>query len=165
MSEVVVARTQYDPRPVFASDLDFAGDKGLTKQSDSKDCDINLLFKRFERTGQLPEMIVRDGRYGDFSSVPDFQAAHEIVRHAEEQFMNLDAPVRNRFDNDPVKFLAFVSDPKNEDEMEKMGLLNKEALDRRAAARAKAAADASAKDKTESDKAFADLVAKVKAAL
>ncbi|QXP08458.1 MAG: internal scaffolding protein [Arizlama microvirus] len=139
------ARTQYDERPSLASDLSFEGDKGVTKQSDLKDCDINTIFKRYERTGQLPDMIQKNGSYGDFSAVPDYQEACNIVNHAKIQFESLDVAVRNRFDNDPAKFLAFATDNKNYDEMEKMGLLKPEILAERAAknaADAKAAADA-----------------------
>ena len=114
-------------------------------------------------------MIVRDGRYGDFSAVPDYQQALAIVRHADEQFANLDVTVRNRFDNDPVKFLAFVEDPKNIDEVERMGLLKPEVVEARRLARVKAEAEASAKFKAEtelkaqeSEKALID---KVKAAI
>jgi len=124
---MITARSQYDERPVLASDISFVGDKGVTKQADLKDCDINAIFKKYERCGQLPDMIVREGRYGDFSAVPDYQEALEIVRHAEEQFTNLDVSIRNRFENDPVKFLEFVNDPKNIDEMDRMGLLTPEA--------------------------------------
>lgn len=124
---MITARSQYDDRPVLASDLSFQGDKGVTKQSDAKDCDINLLFKRFERSGQLPDMILREPRYGDFSAVPDYQEACNIVKLASEQFNNLDVAIRNRFANDPVKFLEFVNDEKNIDEIDRMGLLTPEA--------------------------------------
>lgn len=137
----IVARMQYDVRVKVDSDLDFSHDKGLTKQSDAKDCDINAMFKRYERTGQLPEMIVRQPRYGDFSDVPTYQEALDIVRMAQEQFDALDVNVRNRFENDPAKFLAFVTDDKNYDEAVKMGLIKPEIV----AAKQKAAAEAEAK--------------------
>lgn len=123
----IVARSQYDERGEMVSDLSFVGKKSRTKQADARDCDINLIMKRFEKTGQLPDMIVRNPAYGDFSNAPDYQEALHIVRHAEEQFSNLDAPVRNRFSNDPVKFLEFANDPANVDELDKMGLLNESA--------------------------------------
>lgn len=124
---MTIARSQYDERQNLASDLSFEGDQGVTKQADLKDADINAMFKKFERTGQLPNMISKQPHYGDFSTVPDYQEALEIVKHADEQFINLDVTVRNKFDNDPAKFLAFATDSKNEDEMDKMGLLNPEA--------------------------------------
>ncbi|QXP08430.1 MAG: internal scaffolding protein [Arizlama microvirus] len=148
-----IARSQYDARPTLASDLSFEGDKGVTKQSDLKDTDINGIFKRYERTGQLPDMIVKNGSYGDFSAVPDYQEALNIVIHAKTQFESLDAGVRNRFDNDPAKFLAFATDDKNYDEMEKMGLLKPELVaERRAVRNAQAAAnEAAAKTNKEAD--------------
>lgn len=162
---VILARSQYDDRPVLESDLSFVGDKGLTKQSDSRDCDINAMFKRFEKSGQLPNMIVRDGRYGDFSNVPDYQSAIGIVRHAHEQFEALDATIRNRFDNDPAKFLAFATDPKNTEEMEKLGLLNEQAMKRLADKRKAEKEAAIAARQTELSQAENDLIAKVKAAI
>lgn len=131
----IKARCQYDERGVFESDLSFEGAVSLTKQSDAIDADINSLFARFERTGQLPNMIVKEASYGDFSSVPSYQEAVEIVRHADEQFINLDVSIRNRFDNDPAKFLAFATDPANIDELEKMKLLKPEIVAQRQAER------------------------------
>jgi len=151
------ARAQYDERPILASDLSFEGDKGVTKQSDLKDSDINAIFARFERTGQLPNMIAKDGRYGDFSAVPDYQEACQIVKHAEDQFMALDVTIRNKFENEPAKFLKFATDPANADELEKMGLMKPEAVAARQAARAaknaeiKAAADKAAAEKIKAD--------------
>lgn len=124
---MITARHEYMDRPFLLSDLSCEGDKGVTKQSDLKDCNINAIFERYERTGQLPGLIVKDGRYGDFSSVPEYQEALNIVKFAEEQFDALDVTIRNRFENNPAKFLAFVSDEKNKGEMAKMGLLSKEA--------------------------------------
>lgn len=131
----MLARTQYDERPVLASDLSFEGEVSLTKQGDLKDSDINLIFRRFEKTGRLPDMIVRTPRYGDFSDVPSYQEACEIVRHADEQFANLDVKIRNQFDNDPAKFLAFATDPANVDKLEEMGLLKPEVVEARRVAR------------------------------
>lgn len=91
-------------------------------QEQKDECDINVILKRFEKTGVLPEMIKSQPHYGDFSSVPDFQAAQNIVAHANEQFAALDAHIRKRFGNDPAEFLAFASDPSNQDEMIRLGL-------------------------------------------
>jgi len=162
---MITARSQYDERPTLASDLSFEGDKGVTKQADLKDCDINSIFKRFEKTGQLPDLITKNGRYGDFSAVPDYQEAVNIVRTAEEQFAALDVKLRNRFDNEPEKFLAFATDPKNIDQLEEMGLLKPEILEARKAERAQKAEEsrkAMADKKTADEKA---LIEKIKAEL
>lgn len=105
-----------------ATGVDFTGKVSLTKQSFKDDSDINNITKRYERTGALPDMIKENPKYGDFSSVPTFQEALEIVSLAEEQFNALDAHIRIRFQNDPAQFLAFATDKRNMSEMVKMGL-------------------------------------------
>ena len=57
----------------------------------------------------------------------DFQASLEIVRQAQEAFATLPSGTRARFENDPQNFLAFLSDPANQDEAIKLGF----ATDRR----------------------------------
>lgn len=98
-------------------------DPSLTKQADRDAADINNILKRYEKTGELPNMIKRDPVWGDFADMPTFQEAFEVVAKAEEQFAALDAQVRRRFDNDPALFLAFASDPQNTEEMRSLGLL------------------------------------------
>lgn len=96
----------------------------LTDQSQKKDCDINVIVARCAQSGVAPGMR-GEPIYGDFTSVPDYQTALEIVARAEEQFMGLDAKTRARFDNDPEKLLAFVDDDKNYDEALALGLIPK----------------------------------------
>lgn len=93
-----------------------------TKQSDADAADINKILERYQRTGQLPEMIKSEPRYGDFSDAPSFLEASQIVLLAQTQFENLDAHVRKRFQNDPYQFLDFASNPDNASELVKLGL-------------------------------------------
>lgn len=96
-------------------------DKSLTDDSQAKDCDVNIIVARFMKTGVLPGVDV-ERVYGDFSTVPQYQEAMNIAIKAQEQFDGLEAHVRKRFSNDPSEFLAFVNDPKNGEEMVKLGL-------------------------------------------
>lgn len=93
----------------------------LTKQADAEGADINNIVRRYLQTGVAPG-YQGDPMYGDFSDVHDFRAALEIVAEANAQFAGLEANVRARFDNDPAKFLEFVNNPNNGDELVKMGL-------------------------------------------
>lgn len=99
----------------------------LTKQSEKDSCDINKIMARYEKTGMLPELIDREPRYGDFSAVPTFMEAQEVVAKAMTQFEALSAHVRDRFGNDPAQMLAFCADPKNAEEMVSLGLAVKKA--------------------------------------
>jgi len=96
--------------------------EGRTKQSMKDECDINLIMKKFEKTGILPDMIKENPQYGDFSEPIEYRESLEIVRHAKEQFENLSAKVRARFDNNPEAFLEFATNPENAKEMVDLGL-------------------------------------------
>ena len=121
----MIIRHRYDEKQDEVSQrsgLSCAKDPGRTKQSAKDECDINVITRKYEKTGALPDLIRLEPRYGDFSNVPDFQAALDIVNLAEAQFSALDAHVRLRFGNDPAQFLAFASDKANMGELVKMGL-------------------------------------------
>jgi len=95
----------------------------LTKQSFKDQCDFNKVVKRFMRTGVLDHR--REGlepRYADLIGSVDYQTALGRINEAKASFGALPAKVRKRFDNDPVQFLDFVSDPKNVNEMVELGL-------------------------------------------
>lgn len=102
--------------------LDCSGDPGATKQSFKRECTISEMVAKARRTGVLPYVQDKPGLYGDFSKVPTYQEALNVVLRAEEQFGGLDAAVRDRFANDPVRFLAFMEDPKNVEEAIRLGL-------------------------------------------
>lgn len=94
-----------------------------TQQSFKDDCDINLIMKRFERTGMLDHLNQFEGSYGDFTDVPtSYHDAVNQVLAAQDMFMTVPARVRAMFDNDPGKFLAFVDDPANAEKMVELGL-------------------------------------------
>lgn len=93
----------------------------LTVQSEKDSCDINVIVRNFGVTGLIPQ-TTRPMLKADFVEVFDFQTAMNTLRSAQEHFMTLPSLVRKRFDNDPQKYLEFVEDPKNVDEMVKLGL-------------------------------------------
>lgn len=102
-----------------------AGVKGPTmaKQAFRDECDINVILKRYEQTGVLPEIRADiEGRYGDFSEIQDYQGALNTVLLAQEMFEALPAKARDRFKNDPEGLIRFVADPKNAEEVERLGL-------------------------------------------
>lgn len=124
MSDVFI-RNPYNYPGEFvsrATGLDCSGDPVLTKQEMRDECDINVIVARFGLTGRMPQSV-RLPSYGDFTGVLDFRSALEAVRSAESSFMELPAKVRERFANDPQRFLEFCQDPANTDEARRLGLL------------------------------------------
>ena len=96
--------------------------EGLTKQALKDQCDINLIMKRYVKTGLIEHSRRFSGEYA-FATGLEFQEALELIRQAEEMFAELPATVRREFDNRPDQFLAFVQDPANGRRLEELGLI------------------------------------------
>lgn len=97
-------------------------DESLAIQSAAEESDINTIVRRFGLTGELPSDVAIP-RTGDFTNVPDFHTAMNLVRQAQEEFLRVPAEVRARFGNDPQAFMAFVEDDSNREEARRLGLL------------------------------------------
>lgn len=97
-------------------------DESLAIQSAEDESNINTIVRRFGLTGQLPD-DVRMPQTGDFTGVPDFHTAMNLVRAAQEEFLRVPADIRARFGNDPQAFMHFLEDGSNRAEAEKLGLL------------------------------------------
>lgn len=99
------------------------GDETPVKQEFKDECDINVLMKRYQKTGLFPTPSGQGSpRYISNIDAPDYQESLNIVMKAKEEFGSLNSELRKRFDNDPAKFLAFCNDEANADELVKLGL-------------------------------------------
>jgi phage internal scaffolding protein len=98
-------------------------DESLAIQSAAEEADINTIVRRFGLTGQLPGQVAMP-RFGDFTGVPDFHSAMNLIRETQDEFMRLPAEMRARFDNDPQRLMEFLEDDRNRDEAVKLGLVN-----------------------------------------
>lgn len=113
--------SEVDGRRPFAI-YDFS--PSMTKQSFAEECDINEILRRAKNGQDISGSVIdRVARYGDFSNVPSYQEALNLVKNANGMFMSLDAHVRERFNNDPVKMIAFLQNADNYDEAVKLGLV------------------------------------------
>lgn len=127
------------------------------QQHFAEEVDINTIVRRFGLTGEIPQGVPHVLQ-GDFTNVVDFQSAMDMIVQAREAFMEQPAHVRAKFDNDPQKFLDFVSSKENLDEAIKLGLVREESVQARAA-------EVAAKRRAEVDAAVAlELAARQKAA-
>jgi len=98
-----------------------------TKQSATDDTDINLIFARFQETGQLTHISNELMVYRDASLDPkNLHEALNIVAEAHSLFEELPAAIRHRLGHDVGNFLPFIDDPENLDECIELGLLPKE---------------------------------------
>ena len=96
--------------------------KSLTRQSEMKYADINLIMAKYVKTGVLPPQTAA-GFFADVSTVGDYRDALNRVDKANDYFLHLPPDIRKRFDHDPAVFLDFVSDAANLPEIKEMGLI------------------------------------------
>ena len=106
----------------LANGFECIGDS-MAVQSAEEESNINTIVRRFGISGELPNNL-RMPQSGDFTGLPDFHAAMNLVRQAQEEFVRVPAEVRARFNNDPARFMAFLEDETNYDEALKLGLVN-----------------------------------------
>lgn len=105
----------YD-RKAVSSAAAFSFDPTLdqTVQSASEDTDINVIFAKFGKGIPVAGPISMPTWGVDFTSAPqDFQEAQNIIRDASESFALLPSDIREKFRNDPLEMLTFVSDDAN----------------------------------------------------
>lgn len=101
----------------------------MTKQEFIAECDINNIIKEFSPQGlaQLTAAAVAAGGFADLPDHMDLQESMEIQRAASAAFDALPAKVRDRFANDPGRFLEFFHDPANREEADRLGLIQQPA--------------------------------------
>jgi len=97
----------------------------LCQQQFKKDCDINVIVKKYMKDGELTHLNKKKGVYADLSHITDYHQSMEKVVKANQAFAELPSAVRNRFSNDPSQLLTFLQDPNNLDEGIKLGLLDR----------------------------------------
>lgn len=100
----------------------YCDDPSLTIQASKEEVDINTIVARALSGADVSHVNDRVARYGDFSDVPSYQDALNLVKRAEGMFGELPANVRERFANDPSRMVVFLQDPANQDEAIKLGL-------------------------------------------
>ena len=108
----------------------------MTDQSFKKDCDINLVVKRFLKSQGMNNsqflnyMATLSPHFDSTQAIvgyaPDYQDHLQSQIDAKEMFLSLPSAMRKRFNNNPGQFLNFVFDPSNRAELATMGLLKPE---------------------------------------
>lgn len=122
----VVIRSTYSPK-IDASINYF--EPTLTHQSFSEETDIDHIIKKYGASA-FDLNYKMSGRYEDVTYVQDYQSSLNQVQAAKDRFMTMPAAIRSKFDNDPGRFLDFVSKEENLSAMADMGLLTPEAAQR-----------------------------------
>lgn len=98
--------------------------KSRTQQHFAKDVDINNIMRKYMKTGVLgdPFSPPPPGYFADVSTVGDFIEVSNKIKLGEQLYSMLPLELKEKFKTIP-EVLAFIADPKNEDEARRYGLL------------------------------------------
>ena len=83
-------RTEFDDpskNKVFWTDP--GEDEDLVQHHMAEECDINVIMRRYQQTGELTHVAGMAGEYGDFYDVTDYKTGTERLMAAQELFMEL----------------------------------------------------------------------------
>ncbi|AXH76609.1 MAG: internal scaffolding protein [Microviridae sp.] len=94
-------------------------------QADRDDADINKIIAKFQKGQNMVRINSKEPFYGDVTGFDGLADAYMKIQEAEDLFMDYDASIREKFDNDPVKFVEFLEDDKNYEEALKLGVVQK----------------------------------------
>lgn len=94
----------------------------LTDQSQLKETDVNYIYNKYLKTGEINFIKANVGAYADLTAITDYAEMLMTIQHANETFMSLPAELRTKFDNNAENFITYLQDPKNDDEAIKYGL-------------------------------------------
>lgn len=94
----------------------------VTEQHHKKECDINTIIKKFDKTGLLTHVSKIEQRFGDATAL-EFKDAMDLVVGSRQMFDELPAEIRTEFDNDPGKLIEFMDDENNRPRAIELGLI------------------------------------------
>jgi len=100
------------------------GGESITRQSFQKECNINNIMSKYQKTGVIQHIARNEQRYADVTA-PDFKKAMDMVTETTQLFESLPSTVRKEFNHDPSEFLDAIQNPtENKEVLTQLGFLN-----------------------------------------
>ncbi|WNK13115.1 MAG: internal scaffolding protein [Microvirus sp.] len=96
----------------------------MTQQQFQNECDVNLIMKKYEKTGEFTHLTSKQGIYADFSEIKDYHQMKQQLIEAELAFETLPPQVRLKYNNNPGDLIDALNDPKQQSELVELGILN-----------------------------------------
>lgn len=98
-------------------------ERSRTKQEFWKQTDINTIMAKYDKTGQVDPLVLRDMQFGDFSDGRSFAEMAMKVKDAHFEFQQLPSQLREHYDNDPAKLLDALNKPEERENLLKWGVI------------------------------------------
>lgn len=120
--KVVTERPSRFGRPRYRVQTKIVDD-GRTEQQHADEADIRTLMARAKATGQLPySQRPQISEYMDLTDAPTYQEALNVIAEARNVFSELPASIRDRYNNDPARFLEGIKTEEGQKLLIKAGL-------------------------------------------
>jgi len=98
------------------------GEEIRVEQSHKDEVNINKIVKRAGGMELIAKVnALTQFQYDDVTG-NDFQESMNAIIKARDTFDQVPSDIRKQFDNDPAKFMDFVHNPENSDQLIQMGL-------------------------------------------
>jgi len=98
----------------------------ITEQGHKRECDVNYILQKYDKTGLISHVQKFDAMYADCTGL-EFKEALEKMQKVSGDFLQIPSNIRREFDNDPYKFLSFLDDPRNRPRAIELGLIRNDA--------------------------------------
>lgn len=98
------------------------GEVMMTKQEFKDECDIENILKQFSKTGIIEHITKQEAQWLELPDAMDYQQSLETMRQAQEAFESLPSVVREKYDNNPERFLEALHDPSQKDYLTEVGI-------------------------------------------
>lgn len=95
----------------------------ITQQNLKDKCDVNKIISRYVKTGVMDHIKENKPFYGDVVGF-DYRDAQDKVLRAQSAFNALPANVRKLMDNDPAKFVEWMSSTDDLELKQELGLVD-----------------------------------------
>jgi phage internal scaffolding protein len=109
------------PYTSVRSSIDFTDDPGLTLQAHKDECEVMNILAKYDPS--MTQEVMANANFGYADSITFFEAQNTLAQ-AKESFAALPSKIRNKFENDPGQLLDFLSEPANQAEAFKLGLID-----------------------------------------
>ena len=93
----------------------------MTEQSHKDACDIKNIMHKAEKTGMVAHIKHTQGQYLDLVNRPDYHESMNQITQAQSMFETIPAGVRAKFENNPQKWMDFVTNEDNRESMIEQG--------------------------------------------
>lgn len=112
--------TKYNPPkiPGFSSEME-----SKVQEQFADACQTDTIIRKYNMMGINPFIAAGGSQYLDTTQIPSFVAAQNVQIKVKEYFEGLPSDIRLEFNNDPMEFAEFVSDPQNAEYLREIGVL------------------------------------------